>query len=392
MTNFLNNQSTVSGRPRSYVNWILFDEQFKLVSSSSGFEQVGSDEEFKEHVKNNMPIDKNGYLYIYVSNTTPNINVFFDNLQVTHVRGQILEETHYYPFGLTMAGISSKAAGNMSNKEKTFQGQRFDDDLDLNWVQFKWRNHDPQIGRFIEIDPLSEDYAYNSTYAFSENKVISHVELEGLEAELAIEGAAIGAAAALEAAVVAAAPAVVVGAAVVGGIYITKEFAAKPPAIFAGSGTPLNLGGGFIPIDPNAVFQASPMSTLASTATSNSTVAATAKSATQTKSNKFGGENDTENLTSRQALRNAKDQNGIPRSQQPDKTIKPNTPEGSAANLDNRNVKQYEYTNSKGEKIIIRLDKPAKYGDDGGKGDQKPHFNAGKASKGKLKQHHYYQQ
>lgn len=81
-----------------------------------------------------------------------------------------------------MAGISSKAAGPIQNKEKTFQGQRFDDDLGLNWVQFKWRNHDPQIGRFIEIDPLAEDYVYNSTYAFSENKVTNHVELEGLEA------------------------------------------------------------------------------------------------------------------------------------------------------------------------------------------------------------------
>ena len=81
-----------------------------------------------------------------------------------------------------MAGISSKSAGTIQNKDKTFQGQKFDDDLGLNWVQFKWRNHDPQIGRFIEIDPLSEDYEYNSTYAFSENKVTNHVELEGLEA------------------------------------------------------------------------------------------------------------------------------------------------------------------------------------------------------------------
>ena len=81
-----------------------------------------------------------------------------------------------------MAGISSKAADITPNKEKTFQGQRFDDELGLNWIQFKWRNHDPQIGRFIEIDPLAEDYVYNSTYAFSENKVTNHVELEGLEA------------------------------------------------------------------------------------------------------------------------------------------------------------------------------------------------------------------
>ena len=82
-----------------------------------------------------------------------------------------------------MSGISSKAAGGIQNKEKTFQGQRFDDDLGLDWVQFKWRNHDPQIGRFIEIDPLSDKYVHNSTYAFSENKVTAHVELEGLEAE-----------------------------------------------------------------------------------------------------------------------------------------------------------------------------------------------------------------
>src|SRR6186713_164461 len=47
--------------------------------------------------------------------------------------------------------------------------------------EFKWRMHDPQIGRFWQVDPLSEDYVHNSTYAFSENKVTSHVELEGLE-------------------------------------------------------------------------------------------------------------------------------------------------------------------------------------------------------------------
>ena len=95
--------------------------------------------------------------------------------------GTLLEETHYYPFGLTMKGISTGATGILHNKEKTFQNQQIDEDLDLNWVQFKYRNHDPQIGRFIEVDPLSDKYVHNSTYAFSENKVTAHVELEGLE-------------------------------------------------------------------------------------------------------------------------------------------------------------------------------------------------------------------
>jgi RHS repeat-associated protein len=159
---------------------LFFDEQFKLVTGGASI--VGSNGQLKEHFQDlqNLVAQKNGFLYIYCSNES-SIDVFFDNLQVTHTPGPLLEETHYYPFGLTMAGISSKAAGITPNKEKTFQDQRFDDDLGLNWVQFKWRNHDPQIGRFIEIDPLSNDYVYNSTYAFSENQVTGHVELEGLE-------------------------------------------------------------------------------------------------------------------------------------------------------------------------------------------------------------------
>lgn len=36
--------------------------------------------------------------------------------------------------------------------------------------------------RFFNIDPLTDKFYYNSPYAFSENKVTNHIELEGLEA------------------------------------------------------------------------------------------------------------------------------------------------------------------------------------------------------------------
>jgi RHS repeat-associated protein len=179
-TGFLNSQSYNSSRPKAFVNWIFLDEQFKYYSG--GFAQVGASNVYTTHTYTNTPVNKSGYLYVYVSNETPNIDVFFDNLQVTHIRGPLVEETHYYPFGLTMNGISSKALnfGNPENKEK-FVEQILDDDLGLNWYQFKWRNHDPQIGRFLQVDPLSDKYVYNTTYAYAENRVIDGIDLEGLE-------------------------------------------------------------------------------------------------------------------------------------------------------------------------------------------------------------------
>ena len=80
-----------------------------------------------------------------------------------------------------MAGISSKAAGKLENKKNKFQGQEYNDDLGVDMYEFKYRMDDPQTGRFWQVDPLAEKYVYNSTYAFSENKVTGHIELEGLE-------------------------------------------------------------------------------------------------------------------------------------------------------------------------------------------------------------------
>ncbi|HMR29270.1 MAG TPA: hypothetical protein PKE21_17465 [Flavobacteriales bacterium] len=41
---------------------------------------------------------------------------------------------------------------------------------------------DMKVGRFLSLDPLAAKYPHNSPYAFSENRVIDAVELEGLEA------------------------------------------------------------------------------------------------------------------------------------------------------------------------------------------------------------------
>jgi RHS repeat-associated protein len=119
-------------------------------------------------------------VYIYLSNEgSVQQDVFFDDFKVTHTKSPIVQQDDYYPFGLT---FNSYQRENATPNRWKFQGQEHVDDLGLNWDSFKWRNHQPDIGRFFNVDPLAEKYYYNSPYAFSENKVVAHVEIEGLEA------------------------------------------------------------------------------------------------------------------------------------------------------------------------------------------------------------------
>lgn len=66
-----------------------------------------------------------------------------------------------------------------------FQGQETDNEItgSESHIAFKYRIHDARLGRFLSLDPLAPDYPHNSPYAFSENLVISHIELEGAESQ-----------------------------------------------------------------------------------------------------------------------------------------------------------------------------------------------------------------
>lgn len=187
-TSFLDSHTgDTINKPKAFVNWVLFDEQFNLVSASSGFEQVGNINSLTSHVRTDMPVSKNGYLYIYVSNETPNIDVFFDNLQVTHIRGPLLEEAHYYPFGLEMKAISTRALNfGRKTEYRANGGTEIEEDFGLNLFSTFYRQYDYQLGRFLGIDIRSEETYQFSCYQYAINNPISFIDLLGDKYDLPV--------------------------------------------------------------------------------------------------------------------------------------------------------------------------------------------------------------
>ena len=94
-----------------------------------------------------------------------------------------MEETHYYPFGLTMAGISSNALKGMNYAEnrKKYNGIEFTEDLDLDVYDAQLRNLDPQIGRWNQVDPKTESMEMWSPYASNYDNPIRYNDFLGDE-------------------------------------------------------------------------------------------------------------------------------------------------------------------------------------------------------------------
>jgi RHS repeat-associated protein len=107
-----------------------------------------------------------------------------DNGYVDYFEAHLVSISDYSPFGVQL----DERTVSSSSYRYGFQGQEKDDEVkgSGNSMNYKYRMYDPRVGRFFAVDPLAPSYPHNSPYAFSENKLIHMVELEGLEASVAI--------------------------------------------------------------------------------------------------------------------------------------------------------------------------------------------------------------
>ncbi len=194
LSGLLNNKLGGSSCPQASLNILFFDERFvflpnqsKVLPISTAGEQTASNGQGDELDLSNIVAPNNGYAFVYVSNAS-NIDVYFDNLQITHDRGHLIEENHYYPFGLKMAPICSQkfpdpTEGHLKNNNQ-YNDKEVDDEGGLNWIDFGFRNYDPQIGRFVQMDPLADSYEHQSMYCYASNNPVDFVDVDGLGIEI----------------------------------------------------------------------------------------------------------------------------------------------------------------------------------------------------------------
>jgi RHS repeat-associated protein len=178
------------GVPEAYINYIVFDKNYDVVNGESKKLRISDEGKYgdgslgtHEHlVAPPINITKAGYIYIYLSNHTPLSEVIFDDLTIKHAHSTVIQKNDYYPFGLSIAGLSSQRDNSVKNNF-LYNGKELQSDLNLDWYDYGARMYDASIGRWHVVDPLSDSYFSISPYNYVSNNPIRLIDPNGMEIE-----------------------------------------------------------------------------------------------------------------------------------------------------------------------------------------------------------------
>ncbi|MEL7124437.1 MAG: RHS repeat-associated core domain-containing protein [Bacteroidota bacterium] len=98
------------------------------------------------------------------------------------VTSDILQENHYYPFGLGFEGPwLMDDAGRES--QYRYNGKELNEDFGLNWLDYGARWYDAAIGRWNAVDPLADQYISFTPYGYTANNPVKFIDPDGMRIE-----------------------------------------------------------------------------------------------------------------------------------------------------------------------------------------------------------------
>ena len=205
---------------------VVYSDSIKIVDYLDGFQYAGGELNFFPHPEGYVSVKRGGrtapdgsqgYVFNYVFNYTDHLDERNQSIALIEVcerssvrvsyskdprtnQLKILEENHYYPFGLKhsvyAAGRLKDFEVDSSNPEgehvfltpvtKTeyqykYNSFEYQDELGLNWYDYMARNYDPALGRWMNVDPLAEVSRRWSAYTYGFNNPIIYVDPDGME-------------------------------------------------------------------------------------------------------------------------------------------------------------------------------------------------------------------
>jgi RHS repeat-associated protein len=186
------NPSNDPNAPKAHLNVLFFDDKLRLVPGNSSITQVPS-VPMGGALTGFVTLTPNiqggtmaccvslgaGWVIVFVDNQSIGKDVWFDNIMIEHYTGKVQEETHYYPFGLT---LQTSQEINYKDQPYKYNGKELEKSFGLEMYDYGARNYDPQIGRWNGVDPLAEQSRRWSPYTYCYNNPIRFVDPDGMAA------------------------------------------------------------------------------------------------------------------------------------------------------------------------------------------------------------------
>ncbi len=193
---YLYNATGLKLQKMVYVNDIIKTDYL------NGFQYYNSKLKYFAHPEGYVSAidDKFKYVYNYTDHLG-NIRLSYsdanDDNQISFE--EIIEENNYYPFGLKHSNYNTNEKKYIKNEvlnklilafypkfqgdgsyNYKYNGKELQDELGLNMYDYGARNYDPAIGRWMNIDPLAEQYRKWSLYTYCLNNPIYFVDPDGM--------------------------------------------------------------------------------------------------------------------------------------------------------------------------------------------------------------------
>jgi RHS repeat-associated protein len=166
---------------KAYLNYLVFDRDFKFknggyINLTELAKENGSDVEH-EQLAAEIPVTEQGYVYTYLSNEQQGSEVYFDDFSISHVHSAIIQIEDYYPFGLS---FNSYQRENSVENKYLYNGKELQRELLLSTYDYGRRMYDPAMGRWWQLDPLSELGRRWSPYSYAFDNPIRFIDPDGM--------------------------------------------------------------------------------------------------------------------------------------------------------------------------------------------------------------------